>query len=136
MNIECVFNAPVPKVWRALTDKEQIKKWSFEIKEFVPQLGFEFQFYGEKDGVKYIHHCKITEVIVERKLAYSWRYEGHEGDSLVTFELFDEGNKTRLKLTHEGLETFPKSPDFAQENFMKGWTMIIGENLKKFVEGP
>jgi uncharacterized protein YndB with AHSA1/START domain len=73
-------------------------------------------------------------VVPGKKLQYSWRYEGHEGNSFVTFELFDEGDKTRLKLTHEGLETFPPTPDFAKQNFVQGWTEIIGTNIKKFVE--
>jgi hypothetical protein len=40
-----------------------------------------------------------------------------------------------LKLTHDGLETFPQNnPDFAKKNFATGWTEIVGESLKKFVE--
>jgi len=74
-------------------------------------------------------------VIVGKKLVYSWRYDGYEGNSIVTFELFEEGNTTRVKLTHAGLETFPKDkPDFARESFVKGWTYIIGTSLKDFVE--
>jgi uncharacterized protein YndB with AHSA1/START domain len=131
--IERVFNAPAAAVWKAITNKDDIKQWSFDIKEFKPEVGFEFQMYGEKDGVKYLHLCKITEVILGKKLAYTWRYEGYEGDSLVTFELFTEGNKTRLKLTHEGLETFPQ-PEFAKENFVAGWTHIVDISLRKFIE--
>lgn len=53
----------------------------------------------------------------------------------MTFELFEEGDKTRLKLTHEGLETFPADkPDFARESFAAGWTQIVGSSLKEFVE--
>ncbi|MGA8476860.1 MAG: SRPBCC domain-containing protein [Chthoniobacterales bacterium] len=133
--IERTFNSPVTQVWKAITTKEEMKRWFFAIEEFKSDVGFEFQFYGEKDGVKYFHRCKITEVIPEKKLAYSWRYEGYDGDSLVTFELFAEGNKTRLKLTHEGLETFPPIPDFAKTNFVEGWTSLIGSSLKDFVEG-
>jgi uncharacterized protein YndB with AHSA1/START domain len=132
--VERTYDAPVSKVWQALTNKEDIKQWSFDIKEFKPQVGFEFQFLAEKDGVKFDHRCKIIEVAKEKKLAYSWRYEGYEGNSLVTFEIFNEGNKTRLRLTHKGLETFPKNPNFAKKNFEEGWTMIIGKNLKEFVE--
>ena len=132
--VERTYDAPIAMVWKAITTKEEIKEWSFDIKEFKPELGFEFQFYGEKDGVKFFHRCKITEVVPERKLAYSWRYEGFEGVSLVTFELFPEGKKTRVKLTHEGLENFPKLAAFARENFVQGWTCLIGEELKKFVE--
>jgi uncharacterized protein YndB with AHSA1/START domain len=73
-------------------------------------------------------------VIPQKKIAYTWRYHGHEGISFVTIELFAEGEKTRLKLTHEGLETFPKLPSFARENFERGWAEIIGSSLKEFLE--
>jgi uncharacterized protein YndB with AHSA1/START domain len=132
--IERTYNAPVTKVWNAITNKDDIKKWSFDMKKFKPEVGFEFQFFGERDGVKFDHRCKVTEVILGKKLAYSWRYEGRKGDSLVTFELFAKGGKTRLKLTHEGLESFPRDPAFARANFTEGWTCIIGSILKKFVE--
>ncbi len=59
----------------------------------------------------------------------------YQGNSTVTFELFEEGDKTRLKLTHEGLETFPEhKKDFAKESFTEGWTYITGTSLKAFVE--
>jgi uncharacterized protein YndB with AHSA1/START domain len=124
-------------VWKAITDKDQMKQWYFDIAAFKPEAGFEFQFYGEgKHGEKFLHLCKIIEAIPGKKLTYSWRYEGYEGDSFVTFELFGEGDKTRLKLSHKGLETFPVTAhnDFAKENFMEGWTYIIGKGLKEYVE--
>ena len=131
--IERTFTAPVARVWKALTDVEEMRRWYFDLEEFKPEVGFEFEFIFEHEGMKYHHLCKITEVIPQKKLAYTWRYKGHEGDSLVTFELFAEGEKTRLKLTHEGLETFPKLPAFARENFKQGWTSIASE-LQQFVE--
>jgi len=132
--IERTFNAPVARVWQALTDVDQMRQWYFDLKEFRPEVGFEFGFVVEHNGNAYDHRCRITEIIPQKKIAYTWRYEGHEGRSLVTFELFPENEKTRLKLTHEGLETFPKTAAFARENFEKGWTELIGSELKKFVE--
>ncbi|NOT50626.1 MAG: SRPBCC domain-containing protein [Chitinophagaceae bacterium] len=134
--IERVYDAPAGKVWKAITDREQMKQWYFDIAEFKPEKGFEFQFAGQgHNGEQYLHLCKITDVVAGKKLSYSWTYEGLEGYSVVTFELFDEGSTTRLKLTHEGLETFPKNnPDFAKESFIEGWTYIIGKSLKEFVE--
>ena len=132
--IERSFNASVARVWKALTGTEEIRSWYFDLKEFKPEVGFEFEFTVEHEGMKYHHLCKITEVIPQKKLAYTWRYAGHEGDSLVTFELFAEGDKTRLRLTHQGLETFPKTPAFARKNFVEGWTQLIGSSLKEFVE--
>ena len=135
--IERTLNAPVEKVWKAITDKDQMKKWYFDIENFKPEVGCEFQFIGgNEDNTKtYIHLCKITEVIAGKKLTYSWRYKSYEGISFVTFELFAEGDKTKLKLTHEGLETFPASnSDLRKENFAEGWTYIIGRSLPGYVE--
>jgi len=133
--IERTFNAPVGRVWKALTDVEEMRQWYFNLKQFKAEVGFEFDFVVEHEGTTYHHLCKVTEVIPEKKLAYTWRYKGHEGDSLVTFELFADGDETRLKLTHQGLETFPKTAAFARKNFEAGWTAIIDSELKQFLEG-
>jgi uncharacterized protein YndB with AHSA1/START domain len=131
--IERTFNAPPARVWKALTDVEEMRRWYFDLTEFKPELGFEFEFTVEHEGMRYHHLCKITEAIPQKKLAYTWRYQGYEGDSLVTFELLAEGEQTRLKLTHEGLETFPKLPSFARKNFEAGWTSITSD-LQQFLE--
>jgi uncharacterized protein YndB with AHSA1/START domain len=132
--INRIFNAPVARVWKALTSADQMRKWYFDLKEFKAEVGFEFDFVVEHEGNKYHHLCRVTEVIPEEKIAYTWRYKGEPGDSLVTFELFPDGNRTRLKLTHTGIETFPKTPAYARKNFEAGWTAIIGSELKQFVE--
>ena len=133
--IERTYNAPVERVWKALTDKNQMKQLYFDLKAFKPEVGFEFQFDGGAEGKTFRHLCVVTEVVVNRKLAYSWKYDGYSGNSLVTFELFPEGNKTTIRLTHSGLETFPPMAEFARKNFEAGWTDLIGNLLKSFVEG-
>jgi uncharacterized protein YndB with AHSA1/START domain len=133
--IERTYNAPISKVWKALTDRNEMKQWYFDLAEFSPEVGFEFLFLAGNDKKKYLHRCKISEVLTGEKLTYSWQYDGYAGISYVSFELFDESGKTRLKLTHRGIETFPLSnPDFAQERFAEGWTHIVGTALKEFVE--
>lgn len=133
--IERTYNAPINKVWQAITDKDKMKEWYFNLAEFKPEVGFEFEFTGgPDDGPQYLHKCKILEVVPGKKLSHTWVYAGHPGESVVTFELFDEGDKTRVKLTHAGLETFdPNNKDFAKENFAAGWTDIIGNSLKNYV---
>ncbi|MEO8568480.1 MAG: SRPBCC domain-containing protein [Ginsengibacter sp.] len=133
--IERTYDAPVEKVWKAITDKDQMKEWYFNIETFKPEVGFEFQFEAGSKEKKYLHLCRITDVEANKKLRYSWRYDGVPGNSFVTFELFPDGKGTRLKLTHEGLETFvTDNPDFARESFAKGWNHIIGKSLKEYVE--
>jgi uncharacterized protein YndB with AHSA1/START domain len=132
--VERTFTAPVARVWKALTDVDQMREWYFDLKEFKAQIGFEFEFIVDHEGNSYHHLCRVTEVVPEKRIAYTWRYKGEPGNSLVTIELSPEGEKTRLKLTHTGIETFPKTPAYARKNFEQGWTSIIGIELKQFVE--
>jgi uncharacterized protein YndB with AHSA1/START domain len=134
--IEETYPATAAQVWKAITDKDQMKVWYFDLAEFKPEVGFEFRFWGgPAEDRQYLHICRITEVIPEKKLVHSWEYDGYTGSTLVSFELFEETqNRTRLKLTHQGLDTFPKeNSDFAQSNFLEGWTFLIGTSLKNFL---
>lgn len=133
--LEETFNASPSKVWKALTDKNEMKNWYFNLAEFKAEVGFKFRFPGGPTPEKqYWHLCEITEAIPEKKLTYSWSYEGYPGISYVSFELFKQESKTLLKLTHEGIETFDKeNPDFERKNFEKGWKEIIHTSLKNFL---
>lgn len=132
---EIIVNAPAAKVWKALTDKAQMKEWYFDMSDFKPEVGFEFSFVGKDEQcVEYVHLCKITEVIPNKKLVHSWEYKGYEGKSYVTWELFEEGANTTVKLTHTGISTFGDIPAFGRKNFDAGWTSILGTSLKNYVE--
>ncbi|SEL79682.1 SRPBCC domain-containing protein [Parapedobacter koreensis] len=133
--VEKELDIPVEKVWKAIANKDQLKQWYFDLDDFKPEVGFRFTFRGQgHKGEQYIHLCTITEVIPQRKLQYSWQYEGYPGYSLVSFELSEIGSKTRLRLTHHGLETFPQDGlDFAGKSFNGGWNEIIGKMLPGFL---
>ena len=134
--IEQTFDSTIAIVWDAITDKDKMKQWYFDLAEFRAEVGFEFSFMGENEGRKFKHLCRVTEVVPGKKLVHTWQYEGYPGLSTVTFDLFNDGDKTRVKLTHQGLETFPETAhkDFAKENFVAGWTYIIGTSLKGYLE--
>jgi len=84
-----------------------MKQWYFDLAKFKPEIGFKFQFHGgPKDGIQYVHLCEITEVIKEKKLKYSWKYEGYAGNLFFTFKLFSERKQTRMKPKTQGLERF------------------------------
>ncbi len=134
--IERIFNAKLATVWRAITEKDLMKQWYFDLSEFKAEVGFTFEFTGgEEGGKQYLHHCVITEVIVEKKLTHTWSYVGYEGISYLTYELFADGDNTKLILTHAGIETFPSdNTDFAFSNFEQGWNYIVDTALKNFLE--
>ena len=130
---EVILDAPVSRVWQALTDKEQLKQWCFEMDAFQPVEGFKFQFYGEKDGVQFLHLCEVLEVVTEKKIKWLWTYRDVPGDTYVSFELFPQGEQTRLRLTHEGLEKLPQDQNYAKPNFIAGWNEIIGVLLPNYL---
>ncbi len=134
--VERILNADRKLVWQALTEKDLMKQWYFDLKEFKAVVGFKFEFMGgDTKGKQWKHLCEITEVVFESKIAYSWQYEGYSGISYVTFELFDEGENTYLKLTHKGIGSFPADiPELAIHNFESGWNHIINISLKEFLE--
>src|SRR5207253_1488269 len=47
--IERTYNAPIAAVWQALTDVDQMRQWYFALKEFRPEVGFEFEFVVEHE---------------------------------------------------------------------------------------
>lgn len=137
VTIERSLDAPIETVWQAITDLKQMKQWYFPmIESFKPEVEFETQFNVRHEEKDYLHIWKVTEVVPGKKITYSWKYGEYAGDSFVTFELFPEGNKTKLRLTHMGLETFApeKHPEVKRSNFVMGWTHFSGA-LKQFVEG-
>lgn len=133
--IERIINAPVARVWQALTDGEELKQWLPFMAGFKAEVGSELRFELGKDPARqYLHVSKVIEVIPGRKLVYGWRYDGYAGDSQVSFELFPAANRTKLKLTHRILEPFPAdNPDFAAEGFKQGWT-YTADGLKEYAE--
>jgi uncharacterized protein YndB with AHSA1/START domain len=139
--IERIFNAPLTRVWRALTESEDMKHWYFDIPDFKPEPGFVFSFPGNIDGKDFIHRCKITEVVLLKKIAYTMAFDINSiqtdlvVETQVSFELEPEGDKTKLTLIHEGLENFPEGlKHFAFDDFVKGWGLQFDEKLKGFLE--
>ncbi|HET7060130.1 MAG TPA: SRPBCC domain-containing protein [Candidatus Saccharimonadales bacterium] len=135
--IERIINAPIERVWRALTSQEDLKQWLPFFSGFKPEVGTKLKFkLGKDPDHQYVHLCEVKEVEENSRLVYSWRYEGYPGYSNVIFELSPAGNSatTKLKLTHEITAPFPAdNPDFSGEGFKEGWT-YTADGLKEFVE--
>jgi uncharacterized protein YndB with AHSA1/START domain len=135
--IEQTLDAQLSAVWSALTDKERLRQWFFEVTDFEPRKGFAFSFPGiGHDGAEFVHLCEVLEVKPLSKIKFSWEYAGVKGYSTVSFELFpeDDGRKTRLRLFHDGIDTFPQNEfDFSSDGFGAGWTEIITRMLPAYL---
>lgn len=135
--LERTYNASPERVWAAITELEQMQQWYFPmLTEFEPEVGFETRFDVVHEGKNFPHIWKVVKVIPGRKISYEWKFGGYPGSSLLTMELSPVGEKTKLILTHDRLETFEgdKHPELAKNNFVQGWTHFLDEALKNFVE--
>ncbi len=134
--VEQTFNTSIDAVWSSITEIDQMRQWYFEnISSFKPEVGFETQFNVANEGRNFLHIWKVTEVVPMKKIIYNWKYEGYPGDSFVMFELFEQKNLTKLKLTHRGLESFPQDmPEFSRESGIAAWKYFIKKTLKEFLK--
>jgi len=134
--VEQTLNKSIDTVWNSITEIDQMRQWYFDnIPSFKAEVGFETQFMVHSQDRKFLHMWKVTEVVPQQKITYNWKYEGYLGDSFVNFELFNQNNLTKLKLTHNVRESFPADiPEFSRENCIGGWEFFIKKSLKKYLE--
>lgn len=134
--VEQKINAPVYKVWRALTDKTEMQSWYFDIFDFELQIGKVFNFYEPGDEKKYHHQGEILEIFPNEKLKYSWSYpELSDKKTTVIWELKPDENGTLIKLIHEDIDLFNDlGENFSRESFTEGWNGILKESLKPYLE--
>jgi uncharacterized protein YndB with AHSA1/START domain len=137
IRLERILEAPPETVWRYLTQADLRAQWfaggTDAIGEGPLELAFDHdnlssddvpcpaEYAGHKGAV---NHEKILRFEPHRLLAYTFG-EGRNG--VATFELFAEGGRTRLVLTHSGIQ----SPTGAL-GFGSGWNshlLVLAEKL-------
>lgn len=133
--VEQKFEVSSETLWRALTERDQLIAWFFDnIPAFEPVEGFKTEFTVSTDERDFHHLWTITESVPGSKIVYDWRYKDLPGVGKVTFEIWPEGSGSRLRVTNEGLETFPPDiPEFSRESCVGGWKYLIQENLPDYL---
>ncbi|MDP9961794.1 SRPBCC family protein [Chryseobacterium lathyri] len=136
ITVQYKINAPVEKVWNALTDKKEMKSWYFDIQDFTLETERVFNFYEPGGAKEYHHQCQILEIIPNKKLKHTWSYpELSDAVTTVTWELQKEDIGTLVTLTHEHIEGFDSlGENFSVKSFTEGWNGIIGKSMKEYLE--
>ncbi|NER15027.1 SRPBCC domain-containing protein [Leptobacterium flavescens] len=134
--VEQVFKISIDELWDSITQLPLMKQWFFEnIEEFEAEVGFSTRFNVHSEGRDFLHLWEITEADAPRKIVYNWKYEGYEGDSFVSFELFEQKGGSKLRLTHRVTQDFTSDvPEFNRDSCLNGWKYFISGNLKDFLE--
>ena len=130
------FSKSKEQVWKAITDPNEMRKWFFEdMPDHKPEVGFTTKFNVDAGEREFMHLWEITEVVPFKKLVCKWEYEGYEGIAFVTYELFEENEACRIRVTAEGIETFSDDvPEFRRESCEGGWNYFINQRLKEYLE--
>lgn len=134
--IDLELDASIEKVWQALTNKNDLDKWFFQVDDFRPETGSHFKFYIGGEEQKYEHICKILSIEENKEFSYSWKYPDYDGTSIVKFELNEAGtNKTHLSFSHSYTEIFGKEKAFlSHQYYIDLWNKKINIALKEYIE--
>jgi uncharacterized protein YndB with AHSA1/START domain len=127
------IKAPINKVWKALTDKETIKKfmWGTNASSDFKQ-GSPITFEGVHEGKAYHEKGTILEIEKDSLMKYTYLTAGVEDKpenyAIITYHLSGTNGQTKMTVTQEGAKD-----QNALEHSKEGWKSILG-NLKKIVE--
>jgi len=132
---EVVIQTGADMVWKALTDRETIKKYFFGTEAISDwQVGSSLIFQGEWEGKTYQDKGTILAAEPGKLLQYNY-WSGFSGledvpenYSRVTYRMSSEPDQTTLTLTQEGF-----AGEEALAHAEGGWTMVL-DNLKKLLE--
>ncbi len=136
IKIEAIFNVTKEKVWEAITQPEIMKIWYFDMANFNLNIGNKFTFYeGEKK--EYLHTGEVLKVEQNKVLQHTWLHrEQSTGSSIVTWEIDEVDGKSKVTLTHEGVESFADAgPNFTVANYEMGWNALVKTNLRNYLYG-
>src|SRR5690349_9759659 len=131
---ETTLNAPVKKVWEALTNPDIIKKYMFGSTVTSGWTkGSKITWKGEWEGKPYEDKGEILEIIPSKKLRYTHfspltgQEDKPENYHTVDITLNDSGNQTHILLTQDNNAT-----EAARQHSQKNWQMML-ESLKKIL---
>jgi len=112
--VERTLAASRERVFRAWTDPGLMEKWfspmdktTVGVEANVVEGGkYRIGMRGQDGVVSYVSG-RYIEIEPPRRLVFTWAWETEPPgvESLVTIEFFEQGDSTRLVLTHQKLET-------------------------------
>ena len=135
--ISQLYESSLAEVWHALSNKEALKTWYFPVQNYSFEVGKTFSFYESDHSQNFLHKCEFLRIEPQKIIEYTWTYPHYSnGISVLKWELFPEGNQTKVQITHSGTENLSDAgPDFKWSNFEKGWNAILKTQLRNYLYG-
>jgi uncharacterized protein YndB with AHSA1/START domain len=124
VGVSAFISARPQDVFRSLTDPFQLNRWVAKKAKLDPKPGGEIDFGWGAGPVK------ILEIVPDRKISFTWRWE-KEPETVTTWELEESGGGTMFTIVQSGF-----APDRDSEDYYIGWHKFIWR-LKTMIEaGP
>jgi uncharacterized protein YndB with AHSA1/START domain len=125
LRIERTFKAPADTVFDAWTSAEVLRRWwhaehdwETPIAEVDARVGGRIRLVmrNPADGSTHGGRGQYTRFDPPRRLAFTWAWDSNPtARQLVELEFRDEGDRTRVVMTHTGL------PDAETHDYREGW---------------
>ena len=135
LEVHTHVNAPVARVWEALTDPVLIKKYFFDTNTFTDwKPGSPIIFKGEWQGKQYEDKGTILDVEKDRLIRYNfWSSmsgikDKPENYLIVTYELEEQAHGCQVTIRQENIPD-EKMKEHSKEN----WKKVLA-GLKEVVE--
>lgn len=133
--VSITINAPISKVWDAVINPVQIKKYLFGTDTISDwKVGRPIVFKGEWEGKPYEDKGTILEIEKERILKYDYwssmsgKEEKPENYQVITYQLEEINGQTRFSLLQENCPT-----EEAREHSESNWNYVLA-TMKEMLE--
>lgn len=134
-----IIDASPEVVFKAITDPNELTNWFPDHAILEPKVGgkMKLTFYNKKSETDHARTADafpegtVKEFIPTKKLSYSWQHKDvpEFPETVVTWELEEIGDKTRVELIHSGFTGKEQRKSFKEHE--QGWTYFL-DRLEKY----
>lgn len=132
------LKAPAARVYRALTDSQELQKWFPDVAAVDARVGGEWRYEFVREGGNHVTYGRFLALVPNEKVSYNW-YEGLDeddtvlGNFTVVFRLVPDGDETDLYLEETGY-LGDELHDAMFGRRTNGWSYFLG-NLASYLAG-
>lgn len=130
------LEAPVTRVWEALTHPDQVKEYFFGTQLISDwKAGSSLIWRGEWEGKIYEDKGIILDIENNKRLRYTYfssmsdLEDIPENYNTITYDLLPSGSGTTLEVTQENVRS-----EEVKEHSEQNWSVVL-EGLKKYLAG-
>jgi uncharacterized protein YndB with AHSA1/START domain len=133
MNIEITkqIDAPPERVFRALTDADELVRWFPSSAESDPRTGGDYvlRFQFDDGSKNHTYAGQYEDVMPSERVRYPWN--GQFGETTVEFTLRASDGGTELRLVHSG---WSDESEDSRQMHEQGWSFFV-DNLDRYLTG-